>query len=1062
MKNDYENYQYSCHMSIESCIRSRRCFMTGEYCSKQPNIQYERRKLHEQHKIRAFVIMNFSDMSDVVYKWRMRPFIESLSKYFYFADGKLYCSSSDKDKNRTKENMVKEIEVIRSDSDPASNYVVCNRICQQMQIADLVIVDVSSQNANVFYEFGMAVALGKMILPICYSESFYKMVIPDTSEDKVSEEEWKKIEHHIGLYPWRKALFEYYGIRYRRLPKEKDELMTRYMEFDTVIKSKYNFSDKQYNRFPYHEILPDGKKLSNGEYEKVGQSIYGKLCAGYNENGNESNTLIVYTMDTFLNEEQAGLCIVNFYHHIVSRMKLEQCFCGERVGVLVQANMIPENEKDAKEELDIEYSVGEIIQIGTNQATYLATEEKIKSNDEWEDLLGHKEETDNTAEREQKNEIERFTKNHITNRAMRIYPNHPVFVDRMKNLLHKDLICDINGLFNLYYVMLRTLRYTNEIVVDVSNNCLQSLFWLGAAHGSDVHAITVMHEKTDAEKLRNADAFEKENRNVFDVAGLWMAILRKNDIEGFYLQLAAAQSGIERHSKLMLLNSKNYKKESNELLFSFYKTSKDEKNKLDELYAQKEKDEKRSLESYYRDRFWAPILGYNQLSIYLTHRNDQAKDEEPRLCMSKWDFDAVAVLSKYLSKRKLIGEYSLVSLQEKEKDENADKLNFICIGSESHPLGVSLPCYICNEIKGIGERISFLENKEDINIIHERRAFPGEDEAKIICTKWIDGEKYFKGFFRINIDEVKEFEGQLGIGEISKDGIFTHQPKTYKCAECRSINSFESEKKTNIYFNRDEIEGEICQFAKEGTHSEIAQLILWREKSENEERDSLFRVGIRGSSGPATFALSALFVSEEHIENYFIGREGEDRKKPKKDNLLCELQSNVRKRFMDIFLQVLDKEIGNKIINENDSDELKNEKKKSFKLIKYAVVFYLKTVLYRYFFPFLSQNDIERIYSGMYTFLNSMKVARVSVFSKDKYFQNGFANHMFNIDIIEEIPKILRTTLKDFRGLEAFYEIEVKHFLNDPCIKKDTRQVRGIQPVKRNEMPLINYFYIPE
>lgn len=222
-----------CCTSIESCIHIRRCFMTGEHCSKQPNIQRERRKLHDNKhekknfKIRAFVIMNFSDMSDVVYNWRIKPFIESLTKYLYIDGEKLYCSSNVDNGNV---HPVKEIEVVRSDSDPASNYVVCSRICQQMQIADLVIVDVSYQNANVFYEFGMAVALRKLILPICYSESFYKMVTPETLKKKevmdvMSKDEWGTIEHHIGFYPWRKNLFEFYGIRYRT-----NESQTKYLE----------------------------------------------------------------------------------------------------------------------------------------------------------------------------------------------------------------------------------------------------------------------------------------------------------------------------------------------------------------------------------------------------------------------------------------------------------------------------------------------------------------------------------------------------------------------------------------------------------------------------------------------------------------------------------------------------------------------------------------------------------------------------------------------------------------------------------------------------------------
>ena len=267
-KEQYCRYCRYCCVLTEESIHSRRCFMTGEYCSQQENIRYEREKLHKNNHISAFVIMNFSHMSDILYHWRLSYFIESLSQYLYFdkKKEKLYCHSSEKAKKVSDDigeelEPVKKIHVSRSDSDLASNYVTCTRICQQMQIADLIIVDVSSQNANVFYELGMAVAFGKLILPICYSESYYKSFIPD--ELKKNSKLYRKVEHHIGCFPWRKNLFEYYGIQYRRWTEENladDKDKTRYMNFDIITSKKYGFSDIKYNRFPYHEKV-DGKHI---------------------------------------------------------------------------------------------------------------------------------------------------------------------------------------------------------------------------------------------------------------------------------------------------------------------------------------------------------------------------------------------------------------------------------------------------------------------------------------------------------------------------------------------------------------------------------------------------------------------------------------------------------------------------------------------------------------------------------------------------------------------------------------------------------------------------------
>ena len=99
--------------------------------------------------------------------------------------------------------------------------------------------------------------------------------------------------------------------------------------------------------------------------------------------------------------------------------------------------------------------------------------------------------------------------------------------------------------------------------------------------------------KTDMEKKYSVKEPERENRYIFDVAGLWMAILRKNDTEGFYLQLAAAQSGIERHSKLMLSNIKYYNKRLKEYLFSFNEISSNDGFNPEDLDRQKTEEEAR-------------------------------------------------------------------------------------------------------------------------------------------------------------------------------------------------------------------------------------------------------------------------------------------------------------------------------------------------------------------------------------------------------------------------------------------------------------------------------------
>ena len=274
--NEPEKNAICCIKSTANSIHTRRCFITGEYCSQQTNIQKLRKKLHGKTddngnpapEINAFVVMNFSSISDVVYESKIKPFIEGLHKYLYLdtksnriacisranlddlkndrsvsyseIKGKIietaqnsnlfltklkkYIQESDwerveelfshsaleentlanhlhrLDENNELEKLfndlpwkengqalyfrsfiwipVNKIHAHRADSNPVSNYIICNRICQQMQMADLIIVDVSVESANIFYEFGLATAFHKLILPICFSDSYYKMEYP--------------------------------------------------------------------------------------------------------------------------------------------------------------------------------------------------------------------------------------------------------------------------------------------------------------------------------------------------------------------------------------------------------------------------------------------------------------------------------------------------------------------------------------------------------------------------------------------------------------------------------------------------------------------------------------------------------------------------------------------------------------------------------------------------------------------------------------------------------------------------------------------------------------------
>lgn len=1187
-----------CFSSTENCIHSRHCFMTGEYCSKQTNIQKERKRLHDNYSINAFVVMNFSNMSDVVYKWRLQSFIESLSKYLYIdsENQKLYClptakltqQETEEIKNKKWE-QVKKVNVIRSDSNPASNYVICNRVCQQLQIADLVIVDVSVENANVFYEFGMAAALGKMILPICYSESFYEIRIPKVKEsDEATGEvsckekiEERLLEHHIGRYPWRKNLFEYYGIRYRSeraddldyKAEENKPTITQYLKYDWVTRKEYGFSDTQYSRFPYHEIIED--KQYNPDKRKIGEQIYNRLRETYNKAKHIHNTLVIYTMEGFLNEMQAGQCIINFYKNITLQMKTERCFCGERIGVLIQENAIPEDRKDAKIDKSLLYGVGEIIRIGMNQATYIASKEKIKT----KDFLTITDRTilDELSDEEKdgdgwEKDIVRFTKEHIRNKSMSIYPDNPIYVSRVKNGLQKDILSipgentknttankgkkenSLENYFCLYHVMLRTLKYTNEIVVDISKNSLQSLFWLGAAHGSDVYAITVRHEESDEKRMVITGSSKKGERDIFDVSGLWAAILRSNDTDGFYRQLALVQMGIEQHTKLMLKDLEYYENRLSEYLYKsaddisvenspdgikeilknsenlkrikkFMETrdhpevvcklldalglSSDETSLFEqilvlsgikELLSKKENNEALALESFYRDRFWRPMLKHNRLCIYLPQVDDvDLVDEEPRLHIVKWDVDAVAVLSHYLSKRKIIGEYHFKTLPKNAADKNAENLNFICVGDAARPLTkkahnaegqsatTSLAEHVYNKIGR--KNLKLFSAKQGCNIIHRRALHTEEqtkthDEAKQTCAIRERNKKLiYKGFARFGSDPI--------------EGIYTQLPQSI-CYDCMTVAASEkTSDNTGIvrkyYHNLEEMRQGQCEFKNNGDryHMQIGQLILWRDVPKNRNEKVYYRVALTGASGPATLALATLLVDDKQKEDIFRKKEEQNQSgEPVRrntgpeeivgKNLLSHLQENVRKQLTEVYLEKLDialkalsievtkrtKENGNCICGIRS--RIKEPQTAAYiTRVKYAASMYLSTLLYQYFFPFLSIEDEYRICNGMRTYIANMMAAGLSPFAldyppnEDKRFSNAISNKSVR-EVAALVTSVLEDVLKSFRGIEAFYQVKVyvdgKNEQN--AVDRDTRRVEDICELTDDRTPPVNCLFV--
>lgn len=1090
--NEPEKNAICCIKSTEYSIHTRRCFITGEYCSQQTNIQKDRQKLHEKGAINAFVVMNFSSMSDVVYEARMKPFIEGLKKYLYLdKDGKrIACISSGNledinDNSLSQEQIddqwkpVSHIHVHRADTNPVSNYIICNRICQQMQIADLIIVDVSVESANVFYEFGLATAFQKLILPICFSDSFYAEKLPKKLEELLRDDEfshWKttphsfkchggfhnwntlpqNLKHHIDCFPWRRKLYEHFGIRYAG---EDDHVS--YLAFSKATDDRFGFSDTQYRKFPYR----DKKKENGGE---VGEIIYCWLRDNYNLSETTParyNTLVRYTMDGFLEGDQAGLCIVNFYNNIIRPMHEQYCFCGDRVAVLGQPNKIWDDPKDSKTGTSLPYSVSDLIRIGMDQATYAAERKRIKTNDYLAPQLPDTPDckaSDSSATTME--EIKKQVKKHIRNRTIPLYPDNPVYVTQYKDGIQKDL----DSIFKndhaakndptfrcLYHIMLDTLRYANEVVVDLSSNSIQAMFWLGAAHGSDVYAVTVRHEMSEKEKSWSGADTIDHDRPIFDIAGLWTAMLRYGEMDGFYKQLELIQQGIDQHArlKLPLTDLELYEEEvyrqlhhaapylkygaesplasvkyvffqptaspSEQILVGY---SLDEVmsnhriNKIQSALAQKSHAESQALESYYRDRFWRQMLRDNQLHLFL-NLDDTSDKEGPRLQIIKWDMDTVAELSHYLSKRKIIGKYQFDTLRKNryygqgengstpDSQKNAQKENFIVIGSGPKPMclnkkAVSLADYLNS--KPINKPVRFMLRES--GKCHDPRN---------ICTYFQNRYFHACGDFR---DYIFQYLGH--------DCIKCDEEKRKECRKARKDAAYTPD---------------IKQPAQGVRYYLPAQLLLWREeqpsKTENvtgeEEKrtEYKFHVSLAGVSGPATKALTALLVDDEQKDRIW-GKEGTDLQKDISENLkrylpLNTLQTHIRRKFYEKF------------------DAIRKDKQDArLDTVVQLSLMYLSTILPQYFLPFLSKSDEKRIYFGLEAFLRSIDCQNTKEFEA----------------ATKTILDALKNTLSSFRGIDALYLVTV----SAKPTSQDDRSIENIELLKpsKNSPPEIACLYI--
>ena len=161
--NERETFERICRQPHR---KMHRCFMTGKTCVYDELVERQLRDIEAGRcPVEGFMVIPFRPNLNAFYDW-------SLTRFFKSRYGA-------------------ETEVLkRADQVRRTGYVICEKICRRIQEAAFVVVDLSVDNANVLYEFGIAYGLRQKLIVIhdtnsSDAETLKKKFLPDEMMPKV-------------------------------------------------------------------------------------------------------------------------------------------------------------------------------------------------------------------------------------------------------------------------------------------------------------------------------------------------------------------------------------------------------------------------------------------------------------------------------------------------------------------------------------------------------------------------------------------------------------------------------------------------------------------------------------------------------------------------------------------------------------------------------------------------------------------------------------------------------------------------------------------------------------
>ena len=169
-----------------------------------------------------------------------------------------------------------DVNFMRADLEISTGHVICNRVCGPIQRADLIVIEVSHPNPNVFYELGLAMSMGKHVLLICFSKKYYYMV--SDSEETIPN------DLNIECFSWMKEQYQYFSLYCYAASSPQ--------EYSPFEKSKEQSNYTQYS-------------FTNSEgYYDVALIMYALLSEGISKDAHsDKDTLMLYSEKGFENRK---------------------------------------------------------------------------------------------------------------------------------------------------------------------------------------------------------------------------------------------------------------------------------------------------------------------------------------------------------------------------------------------------------------------------------------------------------------------------------------------------------------------------------------------------------------------------------------------------------------------------------------------------------------------------------------------------------------------------------------------------------------------------------------